>query len=113
MSTHQTRGRVLYLKSFVGDDLDPETGQSLVVMHRGGEIDDRRDAKIPQDLRADADLAPLLVAISLRRLRLPHRLHGNTGRSVAQINQHPAACLLEVLQHDLHPRLTSEEVLDD
>src|SRR5689334_25419541 len=83
-------------KSFVGDDLDPETGQSLVVMHRGGEIDDRSDAEIPQNLCADTDLAPLPVAICLGRPRLSHRLDGNTGRSVAPIDQHAAACLLEV-----------------
>src|ERR1700759_4744145 len=53
-------------KPFVGDDLDTETGQSLVVMHRRGEIDDRGDAEVAQDLRADADLAPLPVAVGLR-----------------------------------------------
>src|SRR6202012_139228 len=58
----------LPFEQFVGDDLDAETGQSLVVVHRRGQMTDRGNAEIAQDLRTDADLAPLPVAVGLRGL---------------------------------------------
>src|SRR5580700_9918487 len=81
-------------KPFVGDDLDAEAGQALVVVRGGREVDDRAHAEIPQDLRADADFSPLPVAIGLGRLRLAKGRNGNTGGAVAQIHQHAAAGLL-------------------
>src|SRR4051812_15775603 len=69
---------------FVGDDLDAKAGKSLVVMHRGREVDDRGDAEIAQDLGADADFTPLPVAIGFRRLLFADRLDRNPGRAVAQ-----------------------------
>src|ERR1700692_1095494 len=55
-------GANLSFKLFAGDDLDAEAAQSLVVVHRRGQVADRGDAEIPQNLGADADLAPLPVA---------------------------------------------------
>src|ERR1700742_1592375 len=95
-------------QSLVGDDLDAKTGQSLVVMHRRGEVHDRGDAEVAQDLRTNADLAPLPVAIGFRGLRLAKRGDGNTRGAIAQVNQHAAAGALEMLQHDLHLRLPGE-----
>jgi hypothetical protein len=54
------------LQLFVGDDFDAETGKSLVIVHRGREVDDRGDAEIAQDLSTDADFTPLPVTIGLR-----------------------------------------------
>src|ERR1700754_1692990 len=60
-------GESLSFKQFVGDDLNAEAGQSLVVERRRRQMADRGDAEIAQDLRAYADLPPLLVAIGFRR----------------------------------------------
>src|SRR3954470_20872376 len=100
-------------KVLVGDDLDAEAGEALVVVHRRGEMADRGDAKIAQDLRADADLAPLLVAVGLRRFRLVERRHRHARGAVAQVNQHAAAGFLEMFQHDLQPFRPGKDVLDD
>src|SRR4029078_1863609 len=90
------------IQPFVGDDLDAEAGQSLVIVHRGREMDDRGDAEIAQDLGADADFAPLPVAIGFRGFLLGARPRRNSSRAIAQIDQHAAAGLVEVVQHDLH-----------
>src|ERR1700716_3811502 len=103
----------LTVKLFAGDDLDAEAGQSLVVMHRRGPIPDRGYAEIAQDLRADADLAPFLVAVRLRGGLLRQRRDGNAGGAVAQVDQHAAAVLLEMIEHRLHAFLPGEDVLDD
>src|SRR6516164_2746372 len=55
----------LAFELLVGDDLDAEARQALVVVHRRGEMADRGDAEIAQDLGTDADLAPLPVAVGL------------------------------------------------
>src|ERR1700686_262874 len=65
----------LAFKMFVGDDLDAETGQSLVVVHRRGEMPDRGDAEVAQDLRADAAFAPLPVAVGFGGFLLAERRH--------------------------------------
>src|SRR5262249_45357938 len=101
----------LPFKPFVGDDLDAEAGQSLVVMHRRGEVDDRCDAEIPQDLRADADLAPLPVAVGFRGLGLAQWCDGHAGRTVTQVDQHAASGALEMIEHHLHAGWTGEQVL--
>src|ERR1700760_4324116 len=104
----------LAFEMLVRNDLDSETGQSLVVVHRRRQVSDRGDAEVTQDLRADADLAPLPVAIGLRRFGFADGLDRNAGSAVAQIDQHAAIGSLEVLQHRLHPRRTGgKEVLDD
>src|SRR5690348_13846022 len=92
MLTHRPGMTVasLHFQSLVGDDLDAETGQSLVVVHRGSQVDDRGDTEVAQDLRTDADLAPLPVAVGLRRLGLAERSHWNAGSTIAQIDQHAA-----------------------
>src|SRR5713101_5910082 len=74
---------------------------------------DRGDAEVAQDLRTDADLAPLPVAIGFRRTLFADRLDRNPGGAIAQIHQHAAAGILEMPQHDLHPRLAGEEVFYD
>src|ERR1700737_913836 len=81
----------LAFKQFVGDDLDAEAGQSLVVVHRRCQMADRGDAEIAQDLRANADLAPLLVAVGFGGCLLGQRCYRNAGGAVAQIHQHAAA----------------------
>src|SRR3954454_2457555 len=88
----------LTFKLFVGHDLDAEPGQSLVVVHRGCEVTDGSHAEIAQDLRTDADFTPLPVAIRLRGLFLRERRNGNTGRAVAQINQHASVGLLKMFE---------------
>ena len=59
---------------------------------------DRSHAEIAQDLRADADLAPLLVTIRFDRFHLIKGRRGNTRRAVAQIDQNTAAIALEVIE---------------
>src|SRR5947207_15195975 len=103
----------LAFKLFVADDLDAEAGQSLVVMHRRRQMPDRGDAKIAQDLRADADLAPLPVAVGFRGFRLIERRHRYAGSAIAQVNQHAATVLPELLEHRLNARRSSEAILDD
>src|SRR6266567_9593647 len=103
----------LTFKLFVGDDLDAEAGQSLVVVHRGRQMTDRGDAEIAQDLGADPDLAPLPVAVGFGGSLLRQRCNGNAGGAVAQVYQHAAAGLLEVLEHDLHALRPGEDVPDD
>src|SRR5215475_6130077 len=101
------------LKSLVRDDLDAETGEPLVVVHRRSQIDDRCHAEIAQYLRADADFAPLPVAVGLGRAWFADRLHGHAGRAIAQIDEDTAVGLLEVLQHGPHACRTCEKVFYD
>src|SRR5262245_5297414 len=100
-------------KALVADDLDAETGQTLVVVHRRGEVSDRGDAEITQDLRTDADFAPLLVAVGFRGLLFADGFDGNAGSTVAQIDQHAAAGALEMVEHEPHALLPGEEVFHD
>src|SRR5260370_21223961 len=86
--------KTLFFKLFVADDLDAKTGQSLVVVHRRRQMADRGDAEIAQDLRADADLAPLPVAVGFRGFLLRQRRAGNAGSAVGQLSQHAAAARL-------------------
>src|SRR3954452_11136760 len=100
-------------KPFVGDDLDPETGQALIVMDRRGEVPDRRHTEITQDLRTDANLAPLTVAIRFRGMRLLNRLDRNARSTIAQVDEHTTAGLFEVLQHRLDTLRACDQVLHD
>src|SRR5438270_74718 len=61
----------------------------------------------------DADFTPLPVAVGLGGFLFADRLDRNAGGAVAQVHQHTAPGLLEMVEHDLHARLTGEEVLDD
>src|SRR5260370_38740784 len=72
-SSHPGMTETLTFKLFVGDDLDAEAGQSLVVVHRRRQMTKRGDAEIPQDLRAEADLAPWPVAAACRGFLLRRR----------------------------------------
>src|SRR6478672_180526 len=74
---------------------------------------DRCDAEIAEDLGADADLAPLPVAVGFGGSLLRQRRNRNAGGAVAQIYQHAAAGLLEMLEHDLHALRPGESVPDD
>src|ERR1700716_2850482 len=74
---------------------------------------DRGDAEIAQDLRADADLAPLLVAVRLGRFLLCDRRHRNARSAVAQIYQHAAAGLAKMLKRHMHALIAEENILDD
>src|SRR3984893_540922 len=103
----------LSFELFVGDDLDAEAGQALVVVHRRRQMANRGDAEIAQDLRADADFAPLPVAVGFGGLLLRKRRNRNAGGPIAQIDQHAAAGLLEMLKHGLHALRPGEDVLDD
>src|ERR1700686_5134159 len=103
----------LTFKLFVRDDLDAEAGQSLVVMHRRGEMADRAHAEVTQDLRADADLAPLPVAVGFGGFFLRQWRNRNAGGAVAQVDQHAAPGLLEMLEHVKHALLPGEDVPDD
>src|SRR6202790_543065 len=103
----------LPFKLFIGDDLDAEAGQSLVVVHRRGQIADRGDTEIAQDLRADADLAPLPVAIGFGGFLFRQRRYRNAGRTVAQVNQYAATGILETFEHHLHALMASEDIPDD
>src|SRR6202165_823883 len=118
MAPTQRDGRRLNLltlsfKLFVADDLDAEAGQSLVVVHRRGQMPDRGDAEIAQDLRADTDLAPLLVAVGFRGIFLRQRRNRNAGGAVAQIYQYAAAGLPVMLEHDRHTLRPGEDIPDD
>src|SRR6202790_3116498 len=106
-------GYPLAFELFVGDDLDAEAGQSLVVVHRGRQMTNRGDAEIAQDLGADADLAPLPVAVGFGGPLLRQRRNRNPGRAISQVNQHTAAGFLEVFEHDLYALRPGEDVLDD
>src|ERR1700694_287480 len=101
-SSHPERTSALAVELFAGDDLDAEAGQSLVVVHRRRQVPDRGDAEIAQYLRADADFAPLPVAVGFRGFLLRERVDGNAGGTVAQVDQYAAALLLEMLEHRLH-----------
>src|SRR5260363_227550 len=96
---------------FVGDDLDAETRQALVVMGRRGEVPDRRHAEITQNLRADPDLTPLPVTIGLGGVRLCDRLDRDAGCAIAQIDQNAAAGLLEVRSEEHTSELQSPDHL--
>src|SRR5260370_31841004 len=109
----QSGSKALLFKLFVADDLDPKTGQSLVVMHRRGQMADRGDAEIAQDLRADADLAPLPVAVGFRGFLLRQRRDGNAGSAIAQIDQHARAGLFELFEHGLDALRAGKDVLYD
>ena len=80
----------------------PKPDKSLVVVHRRRQIPDRGDAEVTQDLRADADFAPLPVAVGFRGPLLRERRNRNAGRAVAQVDQHASAVLLETFEHRLH-----------
>src|SRR3984893_13571112 len=106
-------GYALAFELFVGDDLDAEAGQSLVVVHRRRQMTNRGDAEIAQDLGADADLAPLPVAVGFGGSLLGQWRNRNAGGAVAQVYQHAAAGLLEVFEHGLHALRPGEDVPDD
>src|SRR3981081_212849 len=108
-----TTATSLYIELFIGDDLDAEAGQSLVVVHRRRQVPDRGDAEIAQDLRADADFAPLPVAVGFGRFLLRQRRDRNAGGAIAQVDQHAPAVLLEAIEHRLHALRPGEDVLDD
>src|SRR2546430_10708214 len=74
---------------------------------------DRGDAEIAQDLGADADLAPLPVAVGFGGSLLRQRLNRNAGSAVAQVYQHAAAGFLEVFDHGLNALRPGEDILDD
>src|SRR5260370_38874383 len=95
-SSHPGMTETLTYKLFVGDDLDAEAGQSLVVVHRRRQMTDRGDAEIAQDLRADADLAPLPVAVGFRGFLLRKRCDRYAGSAIAQVHQHTSAGLPEM-----------------
>src|SRR2546430_1942119 len=88
---------VLAFKLLAGDDLNAESGQSLVIVHRGGQIPDESDAEIGQYLRADTDSAPLPIAVSLRGFFLWQRSNRNSRRAIPQVDQHASVRLLEAL----------------
>src|SRR5260370_13856444 len=88
--------KTLLFKLFVADDLDAKTGQSLVVVHRRRQMTDRGDAEIAQDLRADADFAPLPVAVGFGGFLFGQGRYGDAGGAVAQIYQHTSAGLPEM-----------------
>src|SRR4051794_9451447 len=67
----------LAFEQLVGDDLDAEARKTLVVVHGGGEMPDRGDAEIAQDLCTDADFTPLPVAVCPPRA--PPAVQGPTG----------------------------------
>src|SRR5260370_35876367 len=113
MRIQESASKTLFFKLFVADDLDAKTGQSLVVVHRRRQMADRGDAEIAQDLRADADLAPLPVAVGFRGFLLPQRRDGNASRALARIDQHAAAGLFELFEHGLHALRPGKDVLDD
>src|SRR5258708_9119531 len=96
--------KTLLFKLFVADDLDAKTGQSLVVVHRRRQMADRGDAEIAQDLRADADLAPLPVAVGFRGFLLRQRRDGTAGGAIAQIDQPAPPPLFDLLEHGLPAR---------
>src|SRR5258708_13966234 len=93
--------KTLLFKLFVADDLDAKTGQSLVVPPRRRQMADRGDAEIAQDLRADADLAPLPVAVGFRGFLLRQRRDGNPGSTISQIDHHAAPGLFELFEQRL------------
>src|SRR2546429_4829676 len=74
---------------------------------------DRGDAEIAQDLGADADLAPLPVAVGFGGSLLRQRLNRNAGSAVAQVYQHAAAGFLEGFEHGLNALRPGEDILDD
>src|SRR5260370_29226235 len=74
---------------------------------------DRGDAEIAQDLGADADLAPLPVAVGFGGSLLRQRRNRNAGGAVPQVYQHAAAGLFEMFEHDLHALRPGESVPDD
>src|SRR3954452_11216691 len=92
----------LAFEQLVGDDLDAEARKTLVVVHRGGEMPDRGDVEIAQDLCTDADFTPLPGAVSLGRALIEQRLKAPPGRNVAQIDQTHTARCLELLEHRRH-----------
>src|SRR5712671_396298 len=74
---------------------------------------DRGDAEIAQDLGADADLAPLPVAVGFGGSLLRQRRNRNAGGAVPQVYQHAAAGLFEMFEHVLHALRPGESVPDD
>src|SRR5438445_8541998 len=102
--------RHLTFKLFVGDDLDAEAGQSLVVVHRRCEVADRGHAEITQDLRTDTDLAPLPVAVGLCGFFLRQRCNRNAGGAIAQVDQDASAGALEMIEHVEHALMPGEDV---
>src|ERR1700737_1130910 len=102
----------LTFKLFVGDNLDAEAGQSLVVVHRRRQMTDRGDAEIAQDLGADADLAPLPVAVGFRGFLLRKPCYRYAGTLIAQVHQHAAAHVLEMFYLSLHALRSREDICE-
>src|SRR6185312_1599495 len=94
-------------------DLDAEAAQAHVGSLRGGEQFDRGDAEVLQDLRTEADLAPLPRArgfracVAVRDFRDRH-----AGGAVAQIDDDALTGRLEMFERRLDRLRAAEHVSD-
>src|SRR6266702_2934360 len=68
---------------------------------------------VRDNLDAEADLAPLPVAVGLGGFFLRQRRNRNAGGAIAQVDQHAAASLLEMIEHIEHALLPGENIPDD
>src|SRR4051812_15473720 len=74
---------------------------------------DRSDAEIAQDLRADADLAPLPIAVGLRGFFFRQRRNRNAGSTITQIHQNTVTSPFEMFEHGLNALGTGKDICDD
>src|SRR5690348_7693084 len=80
-------------------DFDAETAEADISALARGQQADRGNAEILEDLRAQADLAPLLRARSIRAgVTVRDVGDRNAGSAVAQVDDHTAPSLFEACQ---------------
>src|SRR5262249_60260350 len=94
------------VEAFRGKDSAPEAGQSNVGELAAGEQADRGDAEVLEDLRPEADLAPLARTRLFRAgdAGLGDRVRRNADGAVAQEDDDAATILLEPLRRGM-PRI--------
>ncbi len=94
-------------------DLHPKAREPDIFARRVGAQADRGDAEVAQDLRAEADFAPLHGARGVGVDGLgAAEVGGHACGAVAQVDQHAAAVLLEPFQRAVDDA-AAENVADD
>src|SRR5262249_56077368 len=98
-----------------GEGVDPEAGQRKGGELAPGEQADRGDAEVLEDLRPEADLAPLARTRLFRAgdAGLRDRMRRHADGAVAQEDDDAATILLEPLQRGVHRIGAAEHVAAD
>src|SRR5581483_10350088 len=101
-------------QSFGGHDLDSETSKTDIGALARCQQAHRRDPQILQDLRTQADLAPLLRARRLGAgVAMRNVSNRNTGSAVTQVDNHPAPGSLEARERGANRPGAAKYITDD